>query len=461
MKLAEKGDLPFFQYQRAAYRFAQKTPKCALLMDMGLGKTRPTAALIADRIYSYSRDAPVLVVGPKLVIEDTWPAELQKWKYTRELRFEVLNGTEAQIHEKMTKRGVDVHLVCVDRMHILLKRRLMPKYSMVVLDEGQKLRNPDTRRWKAAELITAFADSIILLTGTPAPNGLHQLWAPMKLLDGGKRLGMTQRAFLNRWFTVDPQGKHTTVKNKAAKEQIQNRLKDICFTLLAEDYQTLPALVFNDIGIDMPDKLLKMYEKFEEEAVLSLPGVEEKFTAINAASLYGKLTQFSNGAIYDREKKWHPVHELKLEMLDRVIDEAFGENVLVVYQHRSDLQRILDRYGKRAVWLKDKATVGRWKAGEIEIGVGHPASIGIGTNLQSGGHIVAWFGLTWNLEDYLQTNKRIWRTGQTRPVILHRIYCKSTVDEIIMRSLHRKDHTQRELMIAMKQNIDAVLRRVA
>lgn len=461
MILAEKGDKPFFKYQRAAYEFAKDKLKCALLMDMGLGKTRPTAALIADRIYEFAKRAPVLVVGPKLVIEDTWPEELQKWKYTKSLTFEVLNGTEAQIFEKMMKPGIDVHLISVDRMHILLKRRMMPKYSMVILDEGQKLRNPDTRRWKAAELITAFADSIILLTGTPAPNGLHQLWAPMKLLDGGKRLGMTQKAFLNKWFSVDNEGRHITAKNNAAKEQIQNRLKDICFTLLAEDYQTLPELFINDIGIDMPMKLMKTYEKFEEEAVLALPGIEEKFTALNATSLYQKLTQFSNGAIYDKEKKWHPVHELKLEALDRVIDEAFGDNVLVIYQHHSDRQRILERYGKRAVWLKDKAAITRWKAGEIEIGVGHPASIGIGTNLQSGGRIVAWFGLTWNLEDYLQTNKRIWRTGQTKPVMLHRIFCKATVDEIIIRSLRRKDATQRELMVAMKHNIDVVLRRAA
>lgn len=454
-------DLPMFRYQSAAYSFIQSRSKAALFMDMGLGKTRPAAARIADFIYEFDGNSPVLIVGPKRVVEDTWPEELQKWRYSRALTFEVLNGTEEQIHKKMDKVGVDIHLCSVDRIHILLKSRRMPIYHFVVLDEGQKLRNPDTRRWQAADLLTSRATNVLILTGTPAPNGLHQLWGIIKLLDDGKRLGKTQGSYISRWFNVDKEGKHKTLKNKEAGKQINARLKDICFTLMAEDYQSLPELIVNDISIDMPFKLRRMYDNFEDRAVLELPMVDRKFVAINATSLYGKLTQFSNGAIYDIDKKWHAVHDLKLEALDEVIDEAFGENVLVIYQHRSDLERILKRYPGKAVWLKDQKAITAWKAGQIEIGVGHPASMGVGTNLQTGGRILVWFGLTWNLEDYMQTNKRLHRTGQTKPVMLHRIFCKQTVDEIIVRALKRKDVTQRDFMVAMKHNIEDVLRRAA
>lgn len=453
-------DKPPHEYQWAAYQFARAKKKCALFMEMGLGKTRPASAVAADALWSFETEA-VIVFGPKTVVEDTWPEELQKWAYTRSLRYVVLNGTEKQIHRKLDLPGIDVYLCSYDRAHLILKKARYPKFGMAILDESQSVRNQATRRWQAVELLTARCDRIIELTGTPSPNGLHQLWAQIFLLDAGKRLGKTIGAFMRRWFKLNPINDKVEA-NKGTPEQIHARLKDICFTLLAADYQKLPPLITKDIVVKFPDKLKEAYDKFEEEAVLSMPSLREDITAVNASALYAKLAQFANGVIYDAEKKEHPVHDLKLEALDAVIDGALGENVLVFYKHQSDLRRILARYPGRAVHLKSGTdAVTRWKAGEIEIGVGHPDSIGRGLNLQSGGRIVVWFGLTFNLEHYLQAIKRVWRQGQTLPVMMYILVSEGTIDEIIGRAIIRKDKTQTDLMQAMKRRIEIVLKRAS
>lgn len=447
-------------YQWAMYRFGRAHPRCAFFVDMGLGKTWPAASLIADEIFSFDTSI-ALVVGPKRVIEGTWPEELKKWPYLRGLKFLVLNGTEREIHKKLDLPGYDVHLVSYDRVHLILTKARYPRYGMAVIDESQKVRNQATRRWQAVELLTAPCRRVVLLTGTPSPNGLHQLWAQLKLLDGGARLGKTIGAFMNKWFSIDKL-KNKINANKGTAEQINARIKGICFTLLAEDYQNLPPLVVNDVELSFSEKLQKQYDKFEEEAVLTLPGLEEKITAVNATALYSKLTQFSNGAIYDSEKKYHCVHDLKLDALEDIIDEAFGDNVLVIYQHKSDMDRVLKKFPGRAVHLKTQENIDAWKRGEIEIGLGHPESIGVGTNLQSGGRIMVWYGLTWNLENYLQTIKRLWRMGQDKPVIMHRLIVRGTVDEVISRAIKRKDRSQRTLMEAMKwEIIEPILKRAA
>lgn len=453
-------DKPPFDYQWAAYNFARDRKKCALFMEMGLGKTRPASCVAADAVWSFETES-VIVFGPKTVVEDTWPEELQKWAYTKSLRFVVLNGTERDIHRKLDLPNIDVYLCSYDRAHLILKKARYPTFGMAILDESQSVRNQATRRWQAVELLTARCERIIELTGTPSPNGLHQLWAQLFLLDGGKRLGKTLGAFMRRWFRVNPMTDKIEA-NKGSPDQIHARIRDICFTLMAEDYQKLPPLIVKDIKVKFNDKLRKAYDDFEAESVLSMPGLAEEITAVNASALYAKLTQFANGAIYDAEKKTHYVHDLKMEALDAVIDGAVGENVLVIYKHKSDLKRILDKYPGRAVHLKSgTSSIDDWKKGKIEIGVGHPDSIGRGLNLQSGGRIVVWFGLTWDLEQYLQTIKRIWRQGQELPVMMYRILAEGTVDEVIARSVSRKDRTQTGLMQAMKRTIEVILKRVA
>jgi Superfamily II DNA/RNA helicases, SNF2 family len=455
----EDTDKPPHDYQWAAYNFARDRKKCALFMEMGLGKTRPASAVIVDALRSFECDS-VIVFGPKAVVEDTWPEELQKWAYTRDLRFVVLNGTENEIHRKLDLEGIDVYLCSYDRAHLIIKKARYPKFDMAVLDESQGVRNQATRRWQAVELLIARCDRVIELTGTPSPNGLYQLWAQLFLLDGGRRLGKTLGAFYRRWFHKNP-FTDKIEPNTGAPAQIHARLRDICFTLLAEDYQKLPPLIVKDIRIKFSDALKKKYYTFEEKSVLSIPGLAKEITAVNASALYAKLTQFADGTIYDAEKKPHAVHSLKLEALDAIIDGALGENVLVIYQHRSDLQRILERYPDRAVHLKSGSdSVAQWKKGEIEIGVGHPESIGRGLNLQSGGRIVVWYGIPVNLEHYLQTIKRIWRQGQTRPVMMYRLIAEGTVDESIARALGRKNRSQADLMQALKRKIEIVLTRI-
>lgn len=454
--------MPPFQYQWAAYKFASKTKKCALFMEMGLGKTRPASCVAADAIWSFETDA-VIVFGPKTVVEDTWPEELQKWAYTRSLRYIVLNGTEAEIHKKLNLKNIDVYLCAYGRAHLILKKARYPRFGMAILDESQTVRNHRTRGWQAVELLTATCDRIIELTGTPSPNGLHQLWAQLFLLDGGKRLGRKIGAFMKKWFTARVVNDRTKIEaNKGSADQIHTRIKDICFTLMAADYQKLPPLIVKDVMIKFSPALKAQYDKFEEEAVLSLPSLKDDITAVNASALYAKLTQFANGVIYDKEKNTHDVHDLKLEELDRIIEQAMGENVLVIYKHQSDLQRILHRYPGRAVHLKSgNDTVDSWKKGDIEIGVGHPDSIGRGLNLQSGGRTIVWFGVPWNLEHYLQTIKRIWRQGQPLPVMMYRLLSEDTVDEVIARAISRKDKSQTGLMEAMKRNIQVILKRAA
>lgn len=453
--------MPPHAYQWAAYKFAWKTPKCALFMEMGLGKTRPASAVAADAIFTFETES-VIVFGPKTVVEDTWPEELQKWAYTRGLRYIVLNGTEREIHRKLDLKNIDVYLCSYDRAHLILKKARYPAFGMAILDESQSVRNHSTRRWQAVELLTARCTRVIELTGTPSPNGLHQLWSQLFLLDAGKRLGKTLGAFMKRWFSINPMTDKVQVNKGNAADQIHARIRDICFTLLAADYQKLPPLAVKDVLVKFDDKLMDAYYKFEEESVLSMPELAEDITAVNASALYAKLAQFANGVIYDKEKNEHVVHDLKLEALDAVIDQALGENVLVVYKHQSDLRRILARYPGRAVHMKSGTdSIARWKAGEIEIGVGHPESIGRGLNLQSGGHIVVWFGVTWNLEHYLQTLKRIWRQGQERPVMMYRLISEGTIDETITRAISRKDKSQTGLMEAMKRNIEVILKRTA
>lgn len=450
-------DLPAHGYQHAGYLFAKRHPKCALFVDMGLGKTRIAGARAADAIYSFDGISKVLIVGPKRVVENSWPEELQKWRYTRGLRFLILNGTQKEIHRKLDQPGIDIHLVSYDRVHLILQKARYPEYGLVILDESQKVRNPSTRRYQAVELITADAEQIIELTGTPAPNGLHQLWSQIKLLDGGQRLGKTQRAFTQRWFSMNEHSGKLQVNAGEAADQIHKAIRGICFTLLSEDYQKLPPLIVNDVNIELPPTIMERYNKFEEESVLELFDGED-ITAVNATVLYSKLTQFSNGSVYDSEKVSHHIHDEKLDALEDIIDEAFGNNVFVVYQHIEDRIRIKKKY-PHAVHIHTNESIEAWKRGEIELAMGHPASIGEGLNLQTGGHILVWFGVTWNLEHYLQTIKRFWRQGQTRPVMMHRLICKNTIDEIIVRSIKRKDKVQYNMLSAMKHRIEDILKR--
>lgn len=448
------NDIPMRPYQDAAYEFCVRHPKCGLFMDMGLGKTRIAGARIADMIYQFW-GTTALILGTKRVVEEAWPEELEKWRYTRDLKYVVLKGSAKQIQELLKTPNVDIFLCSYSLAHHLVQRTGQIRPDMIIFDESQKLRNQKTKRHQAALLLSARCKYIMELTGTPVPNGMHQLYGQIKLLDGGVRLGTTETAFLKRWFTVNPYSGKPEL-GKGSFDDISKTIRGICFTLLTEDYVDLPPLVINDVIVTMDDKLAKQYAEFEEEQVMQLPETGDKITALTAAALYAKLSQFANGEIYDNDKKnkkSHIVHDLKMEALDDIIDEAFGENVLVIYQQKCDRDRILAKY-PQARHIHSNEDVRAWKRGEISIGLAHPQSLGEGLNLQSGGRIMVWYGITFNLENYLQMVKRLWRSGQTKPVIMHRIFCKGTVDTDMRSAINRKNATQYDFMVAMKHRVE-------
>lgn len=443
-------------YQKALYLFVRRNKKCCVWVDMGLGKTRPTAAVIADVLNAFNQVSRVMVIGPKRVVEEAWPEELQKWHYSRHLKFQVLTGGRKGVHDGLRRPGIDIDLISYDMAGHVLSAGLESGPGMVVLDESQYIVNPTAKRSLAAELICAEAERVVLLTGTPAANGYHQVYNQIRLVDGGKRLGRTQKAFLRRWFDTNQEGK--PVAKPGAKEDIQNRIKDVCFTLLSEDYIQLPPLIVNDVKVNLSTKEKKAYDDFEKKSILELADGVQTITASSVTGLYAKLTQFANGNVYDEYKTSHVVHDEKINALAEILDGHQGENVLVMYTHVCDRERIM-RAHPQARWLKTTEDVRAWKRGEISLALAHPSSIAVGLNMQSGGRIMVWYGMIWNLGNYLQCIKRLWRQGQKKPVIMHRILCQGTIDLSIARSLERKNKTQYGLMSAMKHRIEDVLGR--
>ena len=419
---------------------------------MGLGKSVIVLTALAD-LMSRFEVARALIIAPLRVARSVWPAEIERWDHTRHLTYRLVTGTPRQRLARLRKDRSDIHIVNRELTAWLVENLCDDwPYDMVVIDEASSFKSARTRRFKALRKVLKHIDRLVELTGTPASNGLLDLWSQIFLLDRGERLGRTFTGFRARYFISDYQGYEWTPR-EGAEAQIHNRLKDVCLALTAEDYLKLPRRIDNTIEVELPDRARARYRLLEKDFLVQLDD-NDTVAVFNAAALTNKLLQFANGAVYtDGDGRWTAVHDAKLEALAELVEAAAGRPVLVAYHYQTDLRRILERF-KQAVPLdRDPDTIARWNRGDIPLLLAHPASAGHGLNLQAGGHTIVWFGLTWSLEAYRQLNARLLRQGQTRPVVVHHLVARDSVDETVMAALGAKDATQRALLDALKRDI--------
>ena len=440
------------EYQEYATNFILSHPIAAILLEMGLGKSVITLTAIFDLTLDSFLIRKVLVIAPLRVARDTWPAEIEKWDHLNGLTYSVAIGSEAQRKAALLQRA-QVYLINRENVDWLINDSGIPfDYDMVVIDELSSFKSHTSKRFRALRKVRPNVKRIVGLTGTPSSNGLMDLWAEIGILDMGQRLGRYISHFRNTYFAPDKRNQQIifTYKPKpGAEEAIYRLISDITISMKNTDYLKLPDLVINEIPVLLSEDERQQYEIMRSEMVLSIKGKE--IDAVNAAALSNKLLQMANGAVYDGNGGVIRIHDRKLDALEDIIEAANGKPVLIAYWYKHDLERIMERFP--AIQLDNAESIKRWNDGEIPVAVIHPASAGHGLNLQAGGSCLVWFGLTWSLELYQQTNARLWRQGQKDTVIIHHIVAKETIDEQVMKALKRKDKTQTALIDAVKANL--------
>lgn len=439
-------------YQKYAIDYIKTHPVTALFLDMGLGKTVTTLTAIRDLMYDTFKVRRVLVVAPLRVARDTWPEEIRKWDHLKDLTCSVVVGTVAERRRALQQKA-DIYIVNRENLAWLYQNSRLD-FDMVVLDELSSFKNAQSKRFKAMKAMRPKVKRIVGLTGTPSGNGLMDLWAEFRLLDMGERLGKYISQYRNLYFKPDKRNGMVVYSYKplpGAEEVIYHQIADITVSMKAADYLKMPELVSIAKEVTLSEKERKRYDELKKSLVLELPGGE--VTAANAASLTLKLSQMANGAIYTDDKKVVNIHERKLDALEDLVESANGKPVLVAYWFKHDKDRIQKRMEARE--LKELQDFADWNAGKIPVALIHPASAGHGLNLQQGGSILIWFGLTWSLELYQQTNARLWRQGQQScTVVIQHIVAKGTIDERILKALEHKDGTQAALIEAVKADLE-------
>ena len=445
-------------YQTYATDFILSHPVSAVLLDMGLGKSVITLTAIFDLCLDSFLIRKVLVIAPLRVARDTWPAEIRKWDHLRGLTFSVAVGTELE-RKAALMQDASVFIINRENVQWLVDQSDLPfDYDMVVIDELSSFKSYQAKRFRALLKVRPGVRRIVGLTGTPSSNGLMDLWAEYRILDFGQRLGRFITHYRNRFFAPDKRNGSIVYSYKplpGAEEQIYDAISDITISMKAADHLRMPGLVINEVRVSLSDEEWETYKTMKTDLVVSLGGKE--IDAVNAASLANKLCQMANGAVYADDKKVIPLHDRKLDALEDLIEAANGKPVLVAYWFKHDLDRITERLHKLHIPFAraDKSeSIERWNRGELPVMLIHPASAGHGLNLQSGGCTLVWYGLTWSLELYQQTNARLWRQGQKSTVVIHHIIAEGTIDERIMATLRQKDKTQTALMDAVKATLE-------
>lgn len=438
------------RYQEFAKEHIINHPVAALFLDMGLGKTVITLTAIKELMYERFEIQKVLVIAPLRVARDTWPAEIRKWNHLADLTYAVAVRTQAERLAALRSKA-DIHIINRENVTWLVEESGLPfDYDLVVIDELSSFKSYRAKRFKSLLSVRRTVKRIVGLTGTPSSNGLMDLWAQFRLLDLGERLGRYISRYRERYFLPDKRNAQVVFTYKlkpGAEEQIYNAISDITISMKAEDYLDLPPCIHNVVKVALSDREREVYEQFRKEMVISLGG--EEIDAMNAAALSNKLLQMANGAVYDDRHTGHQIHDRKLDALEDLIEAANGRPVMVCYWFRHDLERIRRRF-PAVRELKTAQDIEDWNAGKIPVALVHPASAGHGLNLQYGGCTLIWFGLTWSLELYQQTNKRLHRQGQKNTVVIHHIVADGTIDELVLAALHRKDKTQAALIAAVK-----------
>jgi SNF2 family DNA or RNA helicase len=450
-------------YQRYASDFIEQHPVAAVLLQMGLGKTIITLTAVHNLLFDSFEVRKVLVIAPLRVARDTWPAEIGKWDHLKLLRASVAVGNTTDRISAL-KRKADLYIINRENVQWLIEESALPfDFDMVVVDELSSFKNHRSKRFRALMKRRPLVRRIVGLTGTPASNGLIDLWAQFKLLDKGERLGRFIGSYRDAYFKADKRNGQIVFSYKpapGAEERIYRAIDDITISMKAQDHIRMPELVSTEYHVTLSDDERIVYEKLRKDLVLDASGGQ--VTAANAASLSGKLLQLANGAVYTDNGSIIALHDRKLDALEDLIEAANGQSVLVAYWFKHDLQRITERLEKLGLsfsTLDSSESIQMWNEGKLPVGLIHPASAGHGLNLQSGGNCLIWFGLTWSLELYQQTVARLWRQGQqSQTVVVQHLITKHTIDERIIKVLLGKAQTQDALIEAVKAELDGGLR---
>ena len=438
-------------YQTRLKDFIIENRYAFLTVDMGLGKTVTTLTAIQELLEDYVEISRVLVIAPKSVAENTWTSECAKWDHLAHLRVSVVMGDERR-RIRALDTPADIYVINRDNV-VWLTRHLGKRWTFdtVIIDESSSFKNPASHRFKALRKVRPQIRRLILLTGTPSPNGHMDLWSQMWLIDMGQRLGRTLGAYRTRYFRPGRSNGHVVYDwhlRPGAHEEISALMSDVTVSLKAEDWLEVPDLIESDIRIALSEKESKAYREFERDQIMSLDGKD--IEAVTAAALTNKLLQFTGGAMYDTEHGWHVMSDAKLMALEDIIETAGDEPVLVFYQFRHELSRLQERFkALQPVTFSGEPDILRdWNTGRIRLMLCQPASVQYGLNMQAGGHIIVWYAPTWNLEQYQQANARLHRQGQERPVLCYRLICEGTIDERVISAVNGK-HSAQESLLAM------------
>lgn len=447
-------------YQAYAIQRVVEQPAVGLLLEMGLGKTVITLSAIQELMYDRFEVRRVLVIAPLRVAQTVWSTEAAKWEHTKHLRVSRVLGS-ARERETALQQDADIYVINRENVPWLVDRQAKRKrwpFDMVVIDELSSFKSRSAERFKALRRVRPHIKRIVGLTGTPAPNGLMDLWAQMYLLDGGQALGRTLGSYRDAYFKPGRRNGMVVYDWRllpGAEAEIYRRLSGLCVSMKAADYLTLPERIDNIVPAPLPPEAQKAYERMETEMILELG--DEEITAQSAATVCNKLLQIAGGAIYDESGSWHEIHKAKLEALADLVEAANGNPVLVYYAYKHEAERIQKAF-PQARLLRGEADVKAWNAGQVEMMLCHPDSAGHGLNLQAGGHILVWFGLTWSLEKYQQANARLHRQGQKESVIIHHLVAPETMDERVLQVLQGKAERQDAFIEAVKARRDEIRR---
>ena len=439
-------------YQQYAIEHIEKNKISALFLDMGLGKTSITLTAVNELLFDSFVVRKVLVIAPLRVARNTWCDEIKKWDHLRNIKYSIVVGTEKERIFALNKKA-DIYIINRENVDWLVnKSGYKFDFDMIVIDELSSFKNHQSKRFKSLMKIRPKVKRIVGLTGTPSSNGLMDLFAEFKVLDLGERLGYFIGQYRNTYFKPDKTNGAIVYSYKPlpnAEDSIYERISDITVSMKASEYLKMPELVISNYKVEMSDNEKKQYDEMKKNLICEIKDGE--ITVSNAGSLSNKLSQFANGAVYDDEQNIVEIHSRKLDALEDIIESMNGKPLLVAYWYKHDLQRIKKRVDVREI--KTGKDIADWNKGKIPVALIHPASAGHGLNLQQGGSTLVWFGLTWSLELYQQTNGRLYRQGQKNTVVIQHIVTKGSIDEQILKALERKNKTQEDLIEAVKANL--------
>jgi SNF2 family DNA or RNA helicase len=436
-------------YQERMIEFFKREKRAALFVFMGAGKSVTTLTAVTDLLDSFAVNK-VLIIAPLRVANSVWKQECGQWEHLKHLKVSVCTGSERNRLAAL-QTSADVYTVNRENVKWLVDHygKKWP-FDCVIIDESSSFKNASSQRFKALKKVAPLTNYMLLLTGTPSPNSLLELWPQLYLIDFGERLGRTMTGFKQRFFESDYMGYNWAIK-EGSQDKIHRLIEDKCLSMTANDYLELPERIDIVENLVLPAKVLKQYIEFEKEMFIEFEN-SEGVEALNAASLANKLLQFSNGCLYtDELKNYEELHKVKLDALADLIEVNESENILVAYNYKSDLERLEKRFPDAVVLDKNQSTIDNWNTGETSLLLAHPASCGHGINLQRGGALIVWFGLNWSLELYQQFNARLHRQGQTKPVRVVHLVCGDTIDERVLSVLNDKDATQSKLIQALKR----------